>query len=319
MSVTVAILENRIARASDADNSLFMKRYRELEEFSDRYIKEMTTHGFYPPEYPWPIDNLRDWSRWWEYTFAWLHLKPLFQKQKQVSVLDIGSALTFFPAFLVDRGAMVVSVDIDPRMGWWRDRARRGLSVLGNRRNSFHVLTADVCRLPLASQTFDAVTNISVVEHVAKKWDAIRELQRVLTPGGILVNTTDISLDGLPIGDSMPLDVREFDAFHRLLEDVFKTFIPIGFTHPRDILTPVNYPREITDHAVYVPSTSTSRPGQQALYFWHRYLRRATKLLRSRIFLSPYWNIPLRLLQLVFNPRRFEMWTVMGVSVGKSR
>jgi ubiquinone/menaquinone biosynthesis C-methylase UbiE len=50
----------------------------------------------------------------------------------------------------------------------------------------------DVCALPYGDGTFDAVTAISMLEHVPDQGDsmAVREMARVLKPGGRLILTT---------------------------------------------------------------------------------------------------------------------------------
>lgn len=52
-------------------------------------------------------------------------------------------------------------------------------------------------QLPFQNDTFDAVLLIEVIEHIAPDREAIKEIQRVLRPGGVLVLTT-------PNGDTIP-------------------------------------------------------------------------------------------------------------------
>lgn len=62
------------------------------------------------------------------------------------------------------------------------------------RQGGYHrVVEADLCSLPFANATFRTVTCISVLEHVAEPALAIRELRRVLRPGGVLVATIVLS------------------------------------------------------------------------------------------------------------------------------
>lgn len=68
------------------------------------------------------------------------------------------------------RGIELVEVDIDP--------ARRPDVV------------ADLCDLPFGAGSFDGVLVLEVMEHVARPDEAVRQVQRVLRPGGKLVWST---------------------------------------------------------------------------------------------------------------------------------
>jgi len=52
---------------------------------------------------------------------------------------------------------------------------------------SASVATADVTRIPMSSNSFDAVISLSVLEHLPEIKSAIEECMRVLKPGGELV------------------------------------------------------------------------------------------------------------------------------------
>ena len=84
-------------------------------------------------------------------------------------VLDVGSADAPSAAWFHERASRPVSVDVD----------RRGLRADG--------VCASLLCLPFASASFDAVAAFDVIEHVEPESGAIRELFRVLRPGGVLV------------------------------------------------------------------------------------------------------------------------------------
>lgn len=289
---------NRIARASDSNSAEFKKAFLKLEKFSNKYVNEMIKKGLYSKEYPWQIDSLHDWSRWWEYVFTWLWIRPLLSRRKSLYILDVGSALTFWPLFLVSQGASVTIIDVDRQMAIWGRQALKKLEILNpEEKGRVYYLTADVVNLPLRSRLFDVITNISVIEHVKKKHQAVKEIHRVLKNKGLLINTLDISLDGKPVGDSYPLEADETNLFFTCLEDAFGDRLQIGFTHPRDILTISNHPKWATSGLVPVSLR-------------HRW-RQLCK------FLGPRLGI-FKVIKLAVDPQRLDIFTVMGIAVRKN-
>jgi ubiquinone/menaquinone biosynthesis C-methylase UbiE len=98
------------------------------------------------------------------------------------SVLDIGcgdGALLF--AFREQGASTCIGVDLDRRMigSAAAEAARRDAAV--------RFLLADAERLPFRVDSFDLVTMITVLAFVARPQAALREVARVLKPGGRLV------------------------------------------------------------------------------------------------------------------------------------
>lgn len=93
--------------------------------------------------------------------------------------LDAGSGGGHFSASAAERGARVVSIDM-------------GLSLLAcvARRCRSQRSVASTLSLPFPSRTFDAVLSTEVIEHTPDPIAALRELARVVAPGGCLVVTT---------------------------------------------------------------------------------------------------------------------------------
>lgn len=75
------------------------------------------------------------------------------------------------------------------------------------------LLRADADRLPLPDHSVDLVTSFETIEHVADAAALVRELRRVLGPGGHLVLSTPNRDFGPPGGrPPNPFHVREFTA-----------------------------------------------------------------------------------------------------------
>jgi ubiquinone/menaquinone biosynthesis C-methylase UbiE len=97
------------------------------------------------------------------------------------SVLDAGCgtgrALPPLRAATGRRGT-VLGADLTPEM--------ISEAVRAGRRSCAHLLVADVCRLPLRDSCLDAVFAAGLISHLAAPDSGLRELARVVRPGGTL-------------------------------------------------------------------------------------------------------------------------------------
>lgn len=96
-----------------------------------------------------------------------------------VRTLDAGCGYGAFSAAAMLRGAAVVSVDIGQR-----------LVALTMARARCRGLVTDACHLAVRDGSFELVISSEMLEHTPTPWLAVRELARVLRPGGLLVLTT---------------------------------------------------------------------------------------------------------------------------------
>lgn len=99
-------------------------------------------------------------------------------------VLDDGCGTGAFLEFARRRAASVeryVGVDVSRGM---LNHAQRRLSLAG----SNHLLVqGDACRLPFAENSFDVVYARALLHHLPDPASGVREIQRVLKPGGVAV------------------------------------------------------------------------------------------------------------------------------------
>ena len=99
-------------------------------------------------------------------------------------VLNAGAGAGSLTASLLDRGYRVTSVDTSEP---FLERLRAVTAEHG--RQDSEVLWADLTQLPFADASFDGVVCGEVLEHIPDDAAALRELRRVLRPGGVLVAT----------------------------------------------------------------------------------------------------------------------------------
>lgn len=114
------------------------------------------------------------------------HLLNFAKLPSDLRILDIGTGIGFLPLLLAEDGAkQVVGIDISPAMLEQAEYLR--LSRMGEAaaRASFRLAPAHA--LPFRDELFDAVTCRMVLNHVRRPERVIREIVRVLQPGGILI------------------------------------------------------------------------------------------------------------------------------------
>lgn len=93
-------------------------------------------------------------------------------------LLDAGCGTGFFSALAARRGASVTALDLGA--GLLREARRKGVAA---------VVAADAARMPLPDGCFDVVVSSECIEHTPSPRDTVRELARVVRPGGWLAVT----------------------------------------------------------------------------------------------------------------------------------
>ena len=111
--------------------------------------------------------------RWYEYAEAWLHF-PLGR------YLDFGCGEGDFLRRVLERCDECWGVDLDPAALGAAERIR-GVRALPIQPDA---------PLPFDGDSFDTITILEVIEHVADERSVLRDLARVLRPGGYLLLTT---------------------------------------------------------------------------------------------------------------------------------
>lgn len=98
---------------------------------------------------------------------------------KNKKLLDAGCGTGWFSAEAVKRGAKVTSMDVGQKL----------LKEVAKKCDSKRVV-GSILKMPFKDNSFDYVVSSEVIEHVTDPDKALKELYRVLKPGGTLALTT---------------------------------------------------------------------------------------------------------------------------------
>ncbi len=131
------------------------------------------------------LEYLRWPARQMEYAFVLRALARFSAARTINSILDVGSGPSAFPLLLASKlAARVTAVDSDKEIVD---------AVAGLRLPGCAYAVSDMRRLPLPDRSVDAVTCVSVLEHVprAEGVRAVSEMLRVVREDGIVVITVD--------------------------------------------------------------------------------------------------------------------------------
>jgi ubiquinone/menaquinone biosynthesis C-methylase UbiE len=130
-------------------------------------------------------------------------------------VLDVACGSGFGLEMLASFGARPVGVDY----------AASALREIKQRLPTARLVCADAARLPLGSASIDLVVSFETIEHVPDACALVRELRRVLKPGGRLVlSTPNRAFGPIERHTANRFHVREFTAaeLREMLLDCFK-------------------------------------------------------------------------------------------------
>lgn len=224
-----------LASLSDIQNPRHKAIYAQLELEQNAFLDK--EQQFRSEEYKWPRDALHNWSRVWEYPYAYYHLAAHFKALPQHSiplVADVGSGVTFFPFSLAKLGYKVVCTDID--LVCERDLALASACVPHSPGTVEFRLIED-SSLPFRDSECDAVYCISVLEHIPDFEKTVAEIARILNPSGLCLLTCDINLRP---DDGLQLDRDGFARLTSMTDQFFVRVYPERTIHPVDVLTTKN-------------------------------------------------------------------------------
>jgi SAM-dependent methyltransferase len=188
---------------------------------------------FRSPEYQWPRDALHNWSRVWEYAYAYDFLREC-RREPAMVVADLGSGVTFFPFAVARLGYSVICTDTDPVCAHDLPRAAKATSHAPGSL-TFRPTNGDT--LPFGDEELDAIYCISVLEHIERPENTVQEMARVLKPEGWLILTIDLDMNG-----RHQIGIGAYRQLRCALASWFDLAMPELTVHPADQLTTANSP-----------------------------------------------------------------------------
>ena len=216
-------LRTGIPLLSELERHLASDEYRRHVEFNRAFLEKndaaMSQYGKL-----WAKDTFRLWSRRWEYPFVTQRVIQFAQGQgargegQEFKVLDAGSGVTFFPYYLREQIPSAEVTCFDSNSSYHPMFAAVN-GTMGQSKVRF--IEGMLQKIPLHDDSFDAVCCISVLEHTGNYDEILDEFARLLRPGGLLVLTFDLSLDG-------KFELSKADAL-KLLSSIERRFsVPAG-------------------------------------------------------------------------------------------
>jgi malonyl-CoA O-methyltransferase len=113
--------------------------------------------------------------------FSGKHLMPWLPNKHDLTVLDLGSGTGFFTDLLASSYKQVKGLDISNKMlNFAKD----------NRNKNIHWLEGDAHKIPLQDNSIDFIYSNLVIQWFDPLDTAVKEIFRVLKPGGLLIFTT---------------------------------------------------------------------------------------------------------------------------------
>ncbi len=202
----------------------------------------MVANDLYPVDYRWPYDSLNSPTRIWEYPYIYHNILQLDITPDDTRILDIGSALTFFPFFLASKGYQVMATDINPQYEPVINNLIRLTPAMSF--ENLEYKTASCLNLEDIGNhgKYDIVISTSVIEHIGDKQGIIESIYKALTPNGYLILTYDLlwaerifwRVATTTLFDA--LDTPQHNELSATISNYFTPVVPNILTPPLDML-----------------------------------------------------------------------------------
>ena len=219
-------MKHGIVKISEYNKALECNTFKELENYSNEFIS-LQERLF--PEFSkkWVKDSFHQWSRQYEYPFVAEALNNYFPENGRI--LDAGSGITFFPYYLKQKfpDSEIECCDYDTKLDIQFDRVNK------EKNTGVNYFTTDIKNIKRPDGHYSSIYCISVLEHTNDYEAVVKQLSRITKPGGHLILTFDISIDGsadIPLEKAVQLlkclekyYIQEGGSFDLKREDIEKS------------------------------------------------------------------------------------------------
>jgi SAM-dependent methyltransferase len=151
------------------------------------------------------VDNPRLYRKFWEQAQQIRGLRDHGALHKDAWLLGVGAGVEVSNYHLANHAALVVATDLYSADGWTDYAPAAAIhdpvhfSPYGYRQDRLQVLDMDGRDLQFLDGTFDGIYSASSIEHFGTLDDiaqAMREMYRVLKPGGVIAFSTEYDING---------------------------------------------------------------------------------------------------------------------------
>lgn len=246
-------LQSGFASITDCETPAWRALFAQLEPIQHEVLA--LEPRFRSPKHTWGSTPLYHWSRVWEYPMVFAALTALqTASERPLRVLDFGSSVTFFDVALARQGMNVIASDIDPLC---TEEMNRFLPLIQTTPGTIEFTLLKDGEIPLDTASLDAVISVSVFEHIVEhggKWrECLREIHRVLKPGGTLILTIDVGAD-----DENTLTPTQYRMVREEIEHLFTCMSPRDIP-VHDRLDTFSGPRPLFRNQVHFRAKQTTK------------------------------------------------------------
>jgi ubiquinone/menaquinone biosynthesis C-methylase UbiE len=174
---------------------------------------------------------------WWNYDFLELMSKR-WQLESCQSVLDVGCGVGHWGLMLASFLPNSAKIEgIDPEQEWISTAQEKAAHISSKQ---FHYQVGHAEKIPFPDNTFDMVTCQTLLIHVTDVSVALKEMYRVLKPGGLLAVAEPNNIAPLLVFDNLsvnePIDVILENIRFQMMCERGKQHLGLGYNSIGDIL-----------------------------------------------------------------------------------
>lgn len=183
-------------------------------------------------------------TRWWRFLFDLRFRYKLLAPQPDITKSwDVAKSVELITSTIINKQAPILD------MGCFNSEILYALHGLGYKnlhgcdlnpicrwmffRHQIHYSVADLTQTSYPDQQFAALTCLSVIEHGVPQDNLVKEVRRILQPGGLFIFTTDYDATGQEheISEDFRVFGQNWTIFNQeTLQNLIQKFLDVGFS-----------------------------------------------------------------------------------------